>query len=167
MSIRTPVVLTEPDRFFLKAPHPKQRQYEALRARFVEARSSQEVARDFGYSAGAFRVLCHAFLRDPSPSFFVSSRPGPRSQPKKSAARSLVVLLRKQNHSIYEISELLKERKLSLSPTAVREVLKAEGFAALPRRLDEERPSTRGPPLNPSPMCVAFPSPHVGSLLAV
>jgi hypothetical protein len=27
-----------------------------------------------------------------------------------------------------------------LSPTAVRELLKAEGFAALPRRLDEERP---------------------------
>ena len=27
----------------------------------------------------------------------------------------------------------------ALSPAAVREVLKAEGFAALPRRLDEER----------------------------
>jgi len=35
---------------------------------------------------------------------------------------------------------MLKERKLPLSPTAVREVLKAEGFAALPRRVDEERP---------------------------
>src|SRR2546426_10066537 len=121
MSIRTPVVLTEPDRFFLEPRHPKQRQYEALRARFVEARSSQEVARDFGYSAGAFRVLCHAFLRDPSLSFFVSSRPGPRSQPKKSAARSLVVLLRKQNHSIYEISELLKESFRSLSSSLIKE----------------------------------------------
>ena len=140
MTIRTPIVLTDPDRFFLEPRHPKQRQYEALRARFVEARPSQDVARDFGYSPGAFRVLSHAFLRDPNPSFFISSRPGPRSQPKKSAARALVVVLRKQNHSIYEISELLKARKLSLSATAVREVLKAEGFAALPRRLDEERP---------------------------
>src|SRR5208337_1557061 len=34
----------------------------------------------------------------------------------------------------------LKERNCSLSPTAVREVLKAEGFSPLPRRLDEERP---------------------------
>ncbi|MCB9913348.1 MAG: hypothetical protein H6827_10150 [Planctomycetes bacterium] len=48
---------------------------------------------------------------------------------------------RKQNHSVYEISHQLKEQGLSLSPTAVREVLKAEGFAALPRRADEERPN--------------------------
>ena len=149
MPIRTPVVLTDPDRFFLHPLHPKHRQYEALRARFVEARPSQEVARSFGYSPGAFRVLCHSFLRHPAPSFFASSRTGPRSQPKKSAARSLILALRKQNHSIYEISELLQERKLPLSPTAVREVLKAEGFAALPRRLDEERPQRPRPTIEP------------------
>jgi len=51
----------------------------------------------------------------------------------------------KANHSVYEISHALKERSLALSPTAVREVLKAEGFAALPRRLDEERPVRVGP----------------------
>ena len=36
-----------------------------LRAFFLEGRPSHEVARDFGYSAGSFRVLCHAFRRDP------------------------------------------------------------------------------------------------------
>jgi hypothetical protein len=70
---------------------------------------------------------------------------GPQAQPKKSAARDLVVQLRKQNHSVYEISEALKERKLPLSPTAVREVLKSEGFSALPRRMDDERPERTGP----------------------
>jgi hypothetical protein len=103
------------------------------------------VARAFGYSAGAFRVLCHGFLRDPSPSFFATAQRGPRSQPKKSAARSLAIALRKQNHSVYEISQALKEQKLPLSPTAVREVLKAEGFAALPRRSDEQRPQQPRP----------------------
>src|SRR5438093_4229442 len=140
MSFRAPVTLTDPPAFFLQPHHPKQRQYEALRAYYVEGHSSQEAARAFGYSPGAFRVLCYSFLRDPKPVFFVSSRTGPRSQPKKSAARTLVIALRKQNHSVYEISQALKEQKLPLSPTAVREVLKAEGFAALPRRLDEERP---------------------------
>jgi hypothetical protein len=143
--IRTPVVLTDPQRFFLQPHHPKQRQYEALRSYYLEGRSSAQAARDFGYSAGAFRVLCHSFLRDPNPSFFITSRTGPRSQPKKSAARSLVISLRKQNHSIYEISEILKEKKFPLSPTAVGEVLKAEGFAPLPRRLDEERPERPRP----------------------
>ncbi len=68
------------------------------------------------------------------------SRRGPQPQPKKSAAHDAIIDLRKQNASVYEISETLKDRGLPLSPTAVREVLKAEGFAALPRRLDEERP---------------------------
>jgi hypothetical protein len=114
--------------------------YEALRAFFVEGRPSSEVARAFGYSPGAFRVLCHGFRRDPAPNFFVTLRGGPQTQPRKSTAREMAIALRKQNHSVYEISEALKEKRLPLSPTAVREVLKEEGFAPLPRRLDEERP---------------------------
>jgi hypothetical protein len=123
--------------------------YEALRAYFVERRPSHEVARDFGYSPGSFRVLCHQFRRDPDPHFFVSPSCGPREQPKKSKAHDLAVALRKQNHSVYEISQALKERAMALSPTAVREVLRAEGFAPLPRRLDEERPGLPGPTVEP------------------
>lgn len=146
---RTPVRLTDPRGFFLEPTLPKQRQYEALRAYFVEGRSSGEVARAFGYSAGAFRVLCHQFTHRPTPAFFLTTRPGPRVQPKKAAARQFIIALRKQNHSIYEISDALKAQKLSLSPTAVREVLKAEGFARLPRRLEEERPQRPGPRVEP------------------
>jgi transposase len=135
-----PKALSDCRHFFLTPASAKQRQYEALRAYFVEGRPSREVARDFGYSAGSFQVLCHHFRRETDPVFFVSPRPGPRDQPKKSAARDLIVDLRKRNYSVYEISESLKERQLSLSPTAVREVLKVEGFAPLPRRRDEERP---------------------------
>jgi len=123
--------------------------YEALRAYFVEGRPSHEVARDFGYSPGSFRVLCHQFRRDPDPHFFVSPSSGPREQPKKAKAHDLAVALRKQNRSVYEISEALKEQAMALSPTAVREVLRAEGFAPLPRRLDEERPALPGPTVEP------------------
>jgi transposase len=123
--------------------------YEALRAYFVEGRRSHEVARDFGYSSGSFRVLCHQFRRDREPQFFVSPASGPREQPQKSKAHDLAVALRKQNHSVYEISAALKEQAMPLSPTAVREVLQAEGFAPLPRRLDEERPALPGPTVEP------------------
>lgn len=123
--------------------------YEALRAYFVEGRPSHEVARDFGYSPGSFRVLCHQFRREPEPQFFVSPTSGPREQPKKLKAHDLAVALRKQNHSVYEISEALREQAMPLSPTAVREVLQAEGFAPLPRRLDEERPGLPGPTVEP------------------
>src|ERR1017187_6368007 len=105
-------------------PNFKQRMYEALRAYFIDELPSAEVALAFNYSPGSFQVLCHHFRRDADPNFFVSTRPGPRSQPKKSAARDLIVRLRKQNPSVYEISDALKEQQCPLSPTAVREVLK-------------------------------------------
>lgn len=123
--------------------------YEALRAYFVEGRPSREVARAFGYSPGSFRVLCHQFRRDPNPEFFMRSTPGPRTQPKKAAARQLIETLRKRNYSVYEISGVLKEENIPLSPTAVREVLKELGFAPLPRRLDEERPRYPRPTIEP------------------
>ena len=149
MTLGAPKDISECRRFFDQPRHPRHRLYEALRAYFVEGRLPKEVARAFGYSAGYFHLLCHHFRRDPDPAFFVSPRFGPRSQPKKSAARDLIIGLRKQNHSVYEISQTLKERNRPLSPTAVREVLKEEGFAALPRRLDEERPDYPRPTIEP------------------
>ena len=144
-----PKDITAVRRFFLQPQSPKQRQYEALRTYFVEGRASQDAARAFGYSVSAFHVLCHHFRRQTDPVFFVTPRRGPQSQPKKSAARDLIVDLRKRNYSVYEISEHLKEHQRPLSPTAVREVLKAEGFAALPRRLDDERPVRPRPTVEP------------------
>jgi transposase len=141
MSNGTPKDISECRSFFLQPRTPKQRIYEALRAFFVQGLPSRQAARAFGYSVGSFQVLCHHFRRDPNPTFFVSPSHGPRSQPKKSAARELIIRLRKQNLSIYEISHALKEQNYSLSPTAVGEVLKEEGFAPLPRRRDEERPN--------------------------
>jgi hypothetical protein len=125
--------------FFLHPTSARQRQYEALRAYFVEGRPSHRVARQFGYSPGSFRVLCHDFRHTRLGEFFAAGRPGPRLQPKKTPAHQRIVELRKRNYSVYEISATLREEGIALSATAVREVLRAEGFAPLPRRLDEER----------------------------
>jgi hypothetical protein len=143
--ISAPYSLTECRRFFAKPATARQRQYEALRAFYVDQLPSAEVARRFGYSAGAFRVLCHAFRHGDRQEFFSATRPGRRDHPKKSRAHDQIIALRKRNYSVYEISQALKEQGTSLSATAVREVLAAEGFAPLPRRLDEERPCRIGP----------------------
>lgn len=136
-------------RFFREPRLPKHRQYEALRAYFIEGRPASDVAKSFGYSPGSFHVLCHHFRREAQPTFFISARRGPKTQPKKSITRDRIVALRKQNHSVYEISQTLKDEKIPLSATAVREVLKTEGFAPLPRRLDEERPQVPRPTIEP------------------
>ena len=145
MPISAPYSLTKCRRFFAEPATPRQRQYEALRAFYFEELSSVEVARRFGYSPGAFRVLCHAFRRRDLPELFATAHPGPRQQPKKSRAHEQIVTLRKRNYSVYEISRALKEQGTPLSATAVREVLAADGFAPLPVRLDEERPFRVGP----------------------
>ena len=132
--------LTECRRFFERPATPSQRQYEALRAYFIEGLASAEVARRFGYTPAAFRMLCYDFRRGQLADFFAVKRTGPQQQPKKGKLHDIVVALRKRNYSIYDISHALKEQGTPLGTTAVREILAAEGFAPLPRRLDEERP---------------------------
>ena len=140
MPIGAPFSLTDCRRFFEQPATARQRQYEALRAYFLAGTPSPEVARSFGYSPGAFRVLCHDFRYGLLPELFASGRAGQRVQPKKSRAHEQIVALRKRNYSVYEISLALKEQGMPLSATAVREVLAEEGFAPLPRRRDDERP---------------------------
>ena len=56
-----------------------------------------------------------------------------------------MVALRKQNLSVHDISRALAREGESLSPAAVAAILKEEGFAKLPRRLDDERPERPRP----------------------
>jgi hypothetical protein len=145
MPSETSIDLTECRSFFTKPATASQRQYEALRAYFIEELATTEVARRFGYTPAAFRMLCYDFRRGHLGDFFVVRRPGPVEQPKKGKVRDQVVALRKRNYSIYDISRMLKERGMPLGATAVRGILIEEGFARLPRRLDEERPLSVGP----------------------
>lgn len=124
MDLRAPKDITACRAYFEVPQSPRQRQYEALRAYFLAGLSSEDAAKRFGYTVGTFRVMCHHFRRTVDPAFFAEAKPGPRFQPKKSEARSRTVELRKKNHSVYEISEILAEEGLVLSPTAVREVLR-------------------------------------------
>jgi hypothetical protein len=135
-----PKELTDLSRVFLEPASSTHRQYEALRAFFVDHLPGPEVARRFGYTPGSFRVLVHQFRRDPRRSFFLTPAKGPQSAPKADPLRELIIALRKQNLSIYDISRNLAHQGHSLSPVAVARVLKEEGFARLPRRPDEERP---------------------------
>jgi Transposase DDE domain len=133
-------VLTDLAHRFLEPANATQRQYEALRAYFVEGLSGVEAARRFGYTPGSFRVLVHRFRRDPDRAFFNPPAKGPHAAPKADPLRDRIVELRKQNLSIYDISRALRDEGRPLGPVAVSHVLRSEGFARLPRRGDDERP---------------------------
>jgi len=135
-----PKKLTDLARVFLEPANSTHRQYEALRAYFVDGVSSDQAARRFGYSPGSFRVLVHQFRQNPRRDFFRTPAKGPHRAPKADPLRDRVIALRKQNLSIYDISRNLAHQGNSLSPVAVGHILKEEGFARLPRRADNERP---------------------------
>jgi len=137
--------ITHEARFFLRPANATHRQYEALRAFFVEGLPSAQAARRFGYSPGSFRVLVHKFRHGPQRDFFSPPPHGPQAAPKSDPLRQHIVALRKQNLSIYDISRALAKEGHPLSAVAVSGVLKQEGFARLPRRRDDERPPTTRP----------------------
>jgi hypothetical protein len=135
-------------RFFLDPDHPLHRQYEALRAYFVEGLPSAEAARRFGYTPGAFRVLCHQFrhrIEDWEARFFREVRHGPQAAPARDPVRALVVAMRKRNLSVYDIQRELAAESHRISINALSMLLREEGFARLPRRREADRPLVRKP----------------------
>ena len=133
--------------FFLSPEFPLQRQYEALRAFFVEEEPSVEVARRFGYSQGAFRVLCHQFRHNPDKraSFFRQPQRGPQTAPTRDRVRALAVAMRKRNLSVYDMQRELAAAGHTISINSLIILLREEGFSRLPRRADDERPATIKP----------------------
>jgi hypothetical protein len=132
--------LTDLSCLFVEPTNATHRQYEALRAFFVDRLPSAEAAHRFGYTPGSFRVLVHQFRQNPRRDFFLKPAKGPRSAPKTDPVRDRVIAFRKENLSIYDISRNLAHEGHPLSPVAVAQILKDEGFARLPRRADDERP---------------------------
>lgn len=144
-------MLTNEEKAFLCPTNAVHRQYEALRAYFVDKLPSKEAAAKFGYTAGSFRVLCHEFRQNPRQQFFaperVASRHSENSSPptKRSQVYERVIALRKHNLSIHDISRVLRDEKKALSAPAIWKILREEGFDKLPRRGDEERPAAVQP----------------------
>jgi len=129
--------------FFLKPEDSLQRQYETLRAFYVDKKSAEEVAYSFGLSLSYFNKLRSLFHQEIAnnkrPLFFIKRRPGPKEIPLETTTREKVIELRKKNYSIVEIKAILNARGIYLALPQIRKILKQEGFSRLPRRTKRER----------------------------
>jgi hypothetical protein len=139
--------------FFLAPTSALQRQYEALRAFFIERLPSAEAARRFAYTPGSFRVLCHQFRHDPTfrARFFAVVPQGQPASPVRDRVRRLVVAMRKRNLSVYDIQRELAQAGHTVTVNTLILLLREEGFARLPRRRDDERPQA----IRPEPAAAA------------
>src|ERR1039458_403638 len=128
-------ITTPGNQNFSPPPHPPmQRQYEALRAYLLEEEPSADVARRFGYSAGAFRVLCYQFRHDPHnrARFLRQPQRGPQSSPARDRVRDLAVAMRKRNLSVYDMQRELAAAGHTISINSLTVLLREEGFSRLP-----------------------------------
>lgn len=120
------------------------RQYEALRARFMDGDSIAKVAARFGYSVGTMHNLCSEFLGGPG-EFFTVSRTraaAPEAAPGASTAgrrNDRILELRGKGWSMYDIAGRLGKEGMATSPKTVAKVLRAAKIGRLPRRTQEER----------------------------
>ena len=118
------------------------RRYEALRAYYVEELAAAEIAARFGYTKASVQTLISEYRQADVGELFQASRPGPKRQPKKDAARERALELRRSRHGIEEIVAELARAGTPLSRTAVWEILREQGLSRMPRlRQDKPEPA--------------------------
>src|ERR1035438_869223 len=117
----------------LLAGQVNQRRYEALRAYLFEGASLQQAADATGYTRDALASLVRDLRAGRLTVFAPPGVPGPRSAPRKDAARARAIELRRDGLPVYEIATRLTSEGTPLGRTAVSDILREEGFGRLLR----------------------------------
>src|SRR5258708_365717 len=115
---------------FAQRTQVNQRRYEALRAYVLDGAPLAEAAGRFGYSPSALASLARDLRAGKLALFADPGKPGRKSAPRKDAARSTVIELRRQGLSVHEISARLAAAGTPL--TARRRVWHVDDLRAAP-----------------------------------
>ena len=125
--------------FFATPENIVHKQYEALRALYLEKKPAKEVASQFGYTINSLYSLARDFRRrwksgNPDSQFFIDIQLGRKKMGNDNEVVTLIVALRKKFLSVPDIKGILDAQKKDVSEKFIYDVIKREGFARLPRR---------------------------------
>lgn len=125
--------------FFLNPKSIPQKQYEALRAYYVDNKSAKQVADEFGYKHRGFTSIVLNFNKKLNESnnedlFFKAVQKGRKPTDEDDKTKDIIISLRKQYLSLEEIKTSLDALGYSVSEKTIHNIIKSEGFARLPRR---------------------------------
>ena len=124
----------DPFRYFAHPQTPGQKQYEALRAFYVEKLPARVVADQFGYTVASFNALKQKF-KTGKISFQFTNKPGPRgSRVPKEIQERIFEIRRQRNLSAYRIAEILAIEGYEITPRTINRLLQKAGFPPVPRR---------------------------------
>ena len=129
------------------SPHlTTHKQYEALRAYYVEDLSAAQAAERFGYTLSSFYSLLHRVRHecgeDPNAFgayFFNQPQVGRKPKDSDGALVRRIVQLRHRHLSVPQIKAALDSLGESVSQRYISKILKQEGFERLERRTIEQR----------------------------
>jgi hypothetical protein len=128
----------DPNQYFSKPSTVAHRQYEALRAFFLDQRSAAQAADLFGYSRYAFYSLVRDFKKTLAQGsqnpFFPVVKTGRKPKDSSGALTSLIISLRKKYLSVPDIAAAAAAQGYTVSEKYVYNVIAREGFDRLPRR---------------------------------
>lgn len=130
----------EPAAFFTNPQNTVQKQYEALRAFYVEKCPGEEVAKRFGYTLSSFYSLTRDFKKNllrnkPAHVFFTPKTTGRKPKTEADKIYQLIIDLRKKYLSVPDIKAIVDAQgQHTISESHIYNVINNEGFARLPRR---------------------------------
>ena len=132
----------EPKQFFGQPSCARQRQYEALKAFYHDGLPALDAAARYGFSVAYFKKLRSDFLhqlRAGTNPFFQQPKTGPKQRRSSEDLVAQIVALRKRNYAITDIKATLQAQGQAPSLDTIDRILKAEGFAPLPKRTRQQR----------------------------
>jgi transposase len=117
-------------RAFQEPGSPAHRHFEICRAYFLENASAPTLAEQFGLHVGTVQALVRDFAANPDlEQFFVNTRPGRKTSPKRESVREQVATLRRAGQTLGEIHQHLTEQGQEISESYVATILREQGFS--------------------------------------
>ena len=129
----------KPKKYFTSPENIVQKQYEALRAFYIDQLSADQTAHKFGYTVSSFYSLVRDFKnmisdderQDP---FFVTRKAGRKHKDSDNKIKKLIISLRKKYLSVPDLKSILDALDYNASEKYIYNVIKDDGFSRLPRR---------------------------------
>ena len=134
----------EPIEFFSQSSNPRQKQYEALRAFYVEKQPAKDVAARFGYTLSTFYSLTKEFRatlnqEHPETHYFIHPQLGVKPKFDGTQTEQLIIELRKKSLSVVDIKSILDALGHKISQRSITNIVMSKGFNRLARRSKKER----------------------------
>jgi transposase len=134
--------------YFTKDLHPRQRQYEAIRAVAFKEGAIKDIAERFGYTPQTLRTLISRLMNNLL-QLFPDLKKGPKQRrTSRETVKMIIQLRRKRMLNSGEIAGELKRSQISLGVRTIERILADAGFPKLRRRTNKERGvSKKGAPI--------------------